>query len=170
MNTKTVMTVMDKVRAFMEKNGFPVGDALADPGGADLPAHALIETASVLAGEAKLFERGTVGGHTTEEDSRLMRAHLMLEELSEVLKALAYCDRQDLLDGLADLMYVVVGCAVKYDLPLLEAFDEVHRSNMTKTRNCNDPRLRHKGESYVPPDLKSVLAKHDAERNARNAI
>lgn len=93
-----------------------------------------------------------------DEDKRYVRAHLTLEETGEWLIALGHCDEVASLDALADRLYVLFGDAVTYDLPLQEAFVEVHLSNMTKQRRSDDPgRLRDKGLNYRPPDLKSVL-------------
>lgn len=94
-------------------------------------------------------------------DQRALRAELMLEELSEVLQALQDRDELELLDGLADLMYVTVGTGVKFDLPVEDAFQEVHRSNMTKgaaaAAHSGD---KGKGEGYSPADLRGVLDSH----------
>ncbi len=91
-------------------------------------------------------------------DSRLLRAELILEEAAEVCQALSQQDEVKLLDGLADLLYVTLGTAVAYDLPLAAAFAEVHRSNMTKGQaaaaHSGD---RGKGEGFSPADLLTVL-------------
>lgn len=91
----------------------------------------------------------------------MLRAHLMLEELGELLVAMGDKDDEAILDGLADLCYVVIGTAIDYKLPLAEAFDEVHRSNMTKFRvEEGDIRMRDKGPDYSPPDIKGILHRH----------
>ena len=87
-------------------------------------------------------------------DARMLRAHLMTEELGETLHGLMWGNRELLLDGLADLQYVIIGTAITYDLPLKEAFEEVHNSNMTKSRSKgNHP----KGPHFIPPDIAGVL-------------
>jgi predicted HAD superfamily Cof-like phosphohydrolase len=91
---------------------------------------------------------------------RSLRAHLMIEELAEVVEALSEADELKLLDGLADLLYVLLGTCAIYNLPIQEAFEEVHRSNMTKEKQPDDPsaaRVRKKGPNYSPPDLEKVL-------------
>lgn len=111
---------------------------------------------TMLAGDAsKMLEAFKKAG-----DHRALRAHLIVEEVGEALQALAEGDEERLLDALADLQYVTQGTAVTYDLPLEEAFTEVHRSNMTKEPQISDPdraRVRAKGPNYSPPDLRSVL-------------
>lgn len=104
-------------------------------------------------------------------DDRHVRAHLMIEELSETLDGLAAGDPLKTLDSLADLLYVVIGTAVAFGLPLYEAFWEVHWSNMTKAKRIvYDPRLRNKGASYWPPDLKKVLKKTQLYRHTGEAV
>jgi NTP pyrophosphatase (non-canonical NTP hydrolase) len=92
-----------------------------------------------------------------------LRVHLIAEEFGELLTAMLSGNELLTLDALADLTYVVVGTAVTFDLPLPAAFEEVHRSNMTKERQPDDPsadRVRAKGPNYDPPDLVTVLQDH----------
>ena len=83
----------------------------------------------------------------------------MVEELAETLQAMAHCDEVDTLDGLADLLYVTVGTARLFDLPVEAAYREVHRSNMTKNSILNHSAgVNGKGPNYSPPDIAGVLA------------
>ena len=94
------------------------------------------------------------------EDTRVLRAHLLIEEVGEFVLALEKGDEHEALDALTDLLYVLIGTAVTFDWPLSEAFDEVHRSNMTKEKQPTDPsaaRVRQKGPNYSPPDIKGIL-------------
>lgn len=93
-------------------------------------------------------------------DRRTTRAHLMLEELGELLRAMGRGDEVETLDALADLTYVVMGSAITMDLPLPEAFSEVHRSNMTKVPEQDRPGHPGKQEGYQPPDLEKLIALH----------
>lgn len=97
-------------------------------------------------------------------DPRLLRAKLMLSELSEVLDALATRDEVALADGLADLEYVTVGTAVTFAIPLGATFDEVHRSNMTKSTVAeavaNHTGDKGKGPGYEEPRIAEVLERH----------
>lgn len=97
-------------------------------------------------------------------DNRVIRAKLMVSELSEVLDALATRDEVALADGLADLEYVTVGTAVSFMLPLGAVFDEVHRSNMTKSTVgeavANHTGDKGKGPGYEEPRVAEVLERH----------
>lgn len=106
---------------------------------------------------AKHIETGSIPT-STRYDVRLRRAALMQEEFGEVLIALAKRDTVALADGLADLLYVIMGMAVQFDIPLQKCFEAVHASNMTKEKS--DSRLREKGNNYVPPDIEGVLRRH----------
>lgn len=73
-----------------------------------------------------------------KEDVRLLRARLMLEELGEVLQAMAIGDHVELVDGMCDLVYVTVGTAVSFGLPLERAWEAVQTSNMAKFPVCDE--------------------------------
>lgn len=93
-------------------------------------------------------------------DRRYLRAHLMLEELGETLVSMGEGNELRTFDGFCDLLYVLIGSGVTFDLPIEEGFDEVHRSNMTKTAKADDTRIRDKGKNYSPPNLDFVLDMH----------
>jgi len=136
-----------KVKAFMEKHGHDIN--------VTLPCsyqHHLHTTSKVLKDWSRLMEK-----QLPNNDPRIMCAHLMCEELGEVLEAMWKGDELLLLDGLADLLYVVFGVAVTFGLPIEKAFDEIHQSNMTKEVHPNDPRCRIKGDSYIAPNLQRIL-------------
>jgi phosphoribosyl-ATP pyrophosphohydrolase len=118
--------------------------------------------------ERTAAEMSTRAEHLTQvlkvgDDERGGRAHLIIEETAELLSAMHDMDEVKTLDALADLLYVVIGTAVMLDLPLDEAFGEVHASNMSKERQKDDPlgdRVRDKGPNYKPPALDVVLNKY----------
>lgn len=94
-----------------------------------------------------------------------LRAKLINEETLEVIEELYptfdqgnEIDKKKLTKELADLMYVTIGTAVTFGLPLKEVFEEVHRSNMSKLGEDGKPVLREdgkilKGPNYKEPDL-----------------
>lgn len=74
---------------------------------------------------------------TTEANKlAMLRVRLMLEELTETTEALTAGDMVGFADGLADLLYVTVGAAVAYGIPLPAVWNEVQRANMTKFPTC----------------------------------
>jgi len=93
----------------------------------------------------------------------MLRLHLIAEEFSEMIEAWLIGDEVKFFDALIDLIYVIVGTGVTYDLPLGEGFDEVQRSNMTKERQPDDPqaaRIRAKGPNYSAPNLVDILRRY----------
>lgn len=101
-----------------------------------------------------------------ESDPRFLRAHLLIEELSETLMAMSQGDELETLDGLTDLLYVLIGTAITFDFPLEAAFWDVQKSNMTKEPQPDDVsrvRVRKKGPNFVPPNLAKVLGDHRNE-------
>ena len=93
------------------------------------------------------------------DDVRKLRIRLMVEELlgavdpeeyanadanqyvelliknksNELIASMLAGDLVGVADGLADVLYVVIGTAVAYGIDIQEVFDEVHRSNLSKT-------------------------------------
>lgn len=138
-----------QVLAFHQKNRLPVADVpqpiRRDPVVADL-ANAL----------RPVLGRAIARQEADPRNLELARARYMLEELSETFDALAKGDSVGVLDGLADLAYVVVGTAIAFGLPLAEAFGEVHRSNLTKG-GLTAAGKGGKGDGYQPPQLRRIL-------------
>lgn len=102
------------------------------------------------------------GGQTlSDEKTRTLRINLLAEELDELKEALATGDLQETLDALIDLQYVLDGAFLSFGLHTVKqaAFDEVHRSNMSKLGADGKPIRREsdgkvmKGPSYFKPDL-----------------
>lgn len=63
---------------------------------------------------------------------------------------------------LADLLYVIYGMAVTFDLPIDEVFERVHQSNMSKLGDDGKPLYRDdgkvlKGPNYQPPKLDDLF-------------
>ena len=91
--------------------------------------------------------------YTPSETSR--QFSLVEEEYNELCSA--YTHTTEDLDAVADLIYVLIGYALKAGYDLDGAFREVHRSNMTKLGADGKPiningKIR-KGPNYSPPDL-----------------
>lgn len=92
-----------------------------------------------------------------------LRVSLCVEECKEVeeelwLNSPEFIDKKRLTKELADLLYVTIGVAVTFGLPLEEVFNEVHKSNMSKLGEDGKPIMRSdgkilKGPFYKEPDL-----------------
>jgi predicted HAD superfamily Cof-like phosphohydrolase len=108
-------------------------------------------------------ELAAVAGHN---DLLLRRASFAVEELAEWLHAHAKNDLNAAADALGDRFYVLLGDAVASGMPLGPIFNEVHRSNMTKTSRLSDGKGR-KGNAYVPPDIERVLDDYNLSRTCQ---
>ena len=102
-----------------------------------------------------------------------LRFDLIDEEVQEVAEELAALSnaRTDvvrhehkvkLTKELVDLLYVTLGAGVALGLPLVEAFNEVHRSNMSKLGEDGKPIYREdgkvlKGPNYQPAELNKLF-------------
>jgi len=58
---------------------------------------------------------------------------LVTNKSNELIASMLKGDLVGVADGLADVLYVVIGTAVAYGIDIQEVFDEVHRSNLSKT-------------------------------------
>ncbi len=99
--------------------------------------------------------------------TKALRINLLQEELDELKEALANDDPQETLDALIDLQYVLDGAFLSFGLQAVKdlAFDEVHRSNMSKLGADGKPIRRPedgkvmKGPNYFAPDLGKFIKK-----------
>lgn len=143
---------IEKTKRFISKHRLPLNENLtvckADATTSSYLkeiAFELIEAASFV--ESRLHHNS---------DPRLLRVHLMIEELGEIVLGLANCDEVETLDGLSDLIFVAIGTGLAFDLPFIEGLDEVCDSNLTK--KISDQRMRDKGPDYRSPNMKRVLS------------
>jgi len=60
------------------------------------------------------------------------RIGFLKEELAETEKALAEEDPEEIVDGLIDLCVVAIGTLDAFDVRAYEAWDKVHKANMSK--------------------------------------
>ena len=102
---------------------------------------------------------------TGNEQTKDLRINLLQEELDELKEALANNDIVETLDALIDLQYVLDGAFLSFGLQnvKMEAFDEVHRSNMSKLGEDGKPIRREgdgkvmKGPNYFKPDITQFI-------------
>lgn len=119
--------------------------------------------------EYKLLEFHQDFGHPTtpyrkasldHRDTEL-RFDLIEEEFNELRHALDKDDIVEVADALGDMMYVIIGAALVWGIPIGQVFNEIHRSNMSKLGEDGSPIYREdgkilKGPHYSPPDLSFV--------------
>lgn len=67
-----------------------------------------------------------------DQNLALFRLALIEEEVGELKAAIAAKDRTEVVDALADILYVVYGAAKTFDVDIDAAFAVVHASNMSK--------------------------------------
>lgn len=95
------------------------------------------------------------------DDVNSLRARFLLEELGELLQAMAQKDKAELADGYADLIYVALGGAVAHGIDLPAVWDVVQKSNMAKFPNGNVYTDSHgkvtKPPGWKPPQVRGVL-------------
>ncbi len=147
--------MIEKVREFMERQNIPVNVDWSSDHPKDEAALLASQTyyataATRIKGFAAAFEPHT------DKCSKMLRCALLLEEVAEFCNA---CDEDEeilALDAITDLLYVVLGTAITYGWNLEGAFEEVHRSNMTKAL-VDHPRCREKGDDFEPPQLEQFI-------------
>lgn len=99
----------------------------------------------------------------SEQDLQL-RFKLMKEENEEYLEAAQNGDLVEIADALGDQLYILCGTILKHGLQdkIVEVFDEIQRSNMSKLDENGEPIYREDGkvlksDLYFKPDIAKVL-------------
>jgi len=98
-----------------------------------------------------------------------LRARLVREEFEELmaeLNALSYADKpervvellRNILKESIDLCYVAEGTAVALGLPFEAAYEEIHRSNMSKTPAADPAAKPTKGPHYFAADMSKFVS------------
>ncbi len=101
-----------------------------------------------------------------DPESAARRSALMQEELKEWDRANYEGDLVGVADGLADLLYTVLGTAVEHGIEVQPLLDEVHRSNMTKDLpSVDNPNKPIKGPSFEPPRVAELLLMQSTKLN-----
>lgn len=87
-----------------------------------------------------------------------LRMRLILEELAETAKAYSIGSLDEFADGLADLVYVVLGTAVETGIPFDAIWSEVQATNMAKLGGSVDAGGKlMKPPGWKAPDIASIL-------------
>jgi predicted HAD superfamily Cof-like phosphohydrolase len=92
------------------------------------------------------------------KDRATLRMKLIDEEATELRTAMQNDDLVEVADGIADLIYVAIGAAIEYGIPLSEVWDEVHATNMLKVGGAEraDGKIL-KPEGWKPPQIEQIL-------------
>lgn len=93
-----------------------------------------------------------------------LRYELMNEENEEYLAAAKKGDLVEVADALGDMLYILCGTIIEHGMQdkIVEVFDEIQRSNMSKLGEDGQPVYREdgkvlKGPNYFRPDLQKIL-------------
>jgi len=95
-----------------------------------------------------------------------LRHRLMAEENDEYLEAASKNDLTLIADALGDKLYILCGTIIAHGLQhkIVEVFEEIHRSNMSKLDAEGKPVRREDGKimksnQYFLPDIASIINK-----------
>ena len=101
-----------------------------------------------------------------DESTIDLRYRLMQEENNEYLEAARKKDLVEIADALGDKLYILCGTILAHGLQdkIVEVFNEIQRSNMSKLSAEGKPLIREdgkilKGPNYFKPNIKSILEK-----------
>lgn len=92
-----------------------------------------------------------------------LRDKLLKEEVKELDDAVAARDMVEVADALGDIIYIAVGTALEFGIPLDRVWAEIQRSNMAKVDSATGKvRKREDGkvlkpEGWTPPDIFGAL-------------
>jgi len=93
-----------------------------------------------------------------------LRFNLMKEENEEYLEAAKNNDIVEIADALGDQLYILCGTILRHGLQdkIIEVFEEIQRSNMSKLDENGKPIYREDGKVlksnlYFRPNIKAIL-------------
>lgn len=104
-------------------------------------------------------------GYSPGLRDQLLRIRLMSEESAETCRAVYNGNVTEAIDGLCDILYVVLGTAVAFGIDIYPFFAEVHRSNMAKIDSVTGHLVKDeygkviKPKGWTPPDIAGVYQK-----------
>lgn len=104
--------------------------------------------------------------HPTMPDKKTLelRCLLLEEETVEFRDAASRGSFTDMVDALADIIYVALGASITLGVDLSPVWDEVHRSNMSKVGgHKSDTGKWVKPDTYSPADIETEIIKQFGE-------
>jgi len=88
----------------------------------------------------------------------ILRRALLVEEYNELIDALDTSNFAEIADGIADLIYILVGMAINYGIHLPCVWDVVHKANLAKAGGGKDKNGKiMKPLGWEHPDIASVV-------------
>lgn len=93
-----------------------------------------------------------------------LRLSLCNEENRELNEAVANENLSDIADAIADNMYVLIGTAIEFGIPLAAVWNAVQNANLAKLDPKTGKAIKRedgkvlKPEGWTPPDIAGVLA------------
>ena len=94
-------------------------------------------------------------------DQQKLYMNLITEEYKETLEAFENNDLVEVADGLADMVWVIMGMCSRCGIEFNKVWEEVRSSNMSKFVDGkavkNDAGKIMKPDTYFKPDLKKIL-------------
>lgn len=98
------------------------------------------------------------------EKDALLRFNLMKEENEEYFEASKNGDLVEIADALGDQLYILCGTILRHGMQhkIVEVFEEIQRSNMSKLDKNGNPIYREDGkvlksELYFKPNIESII-------------
>lgn len=114
------------------------------------PEEMLRECRTTWGAAVKDYPDGTIS-----ESTRTKRADYLNEEVREFHEAMAEGDIAHAAKEGIDICYIVTGSLVSMGVPVMECWEEVHRSNMTKTPAGDGKAL--KGPDFEAADIEPII-------------
>lgn len=94
-----------------------------------------------------------------------LRFNLMKEENEEYLAAAQNNDMVEVADALGDMLYILCGTIIEHGMQdkIVEVFEEIQRSNMSKLGEDGEPIYREdgkvlKGPNYFKPNIAEIVS------------
>ena len=110
----------------------------------------------MIAGDQSLTKELSLKG-----DQQKLYMNLITEEYKETLEAFQNNDLVEVADGLADMVWVIMGMCSSCGIEFNKVWEEVRSSNMSKFVNGkaikNNSGKIMKSDTYFKPDIKKVL-------------
>jgi predicted HAD superfamily Cof-like phosphohydrolase len=98
-----------------------------------------------------------------DDDRYILRLKLLSEEFIELVEGFEKRDLDNIAQELTDLIYVAIGTALEFGIPIHHVWEAIHAANMAKVdpqtgkvRRREDGKIL-KPEGWQQPDIKKAL-------------